>query len=84
MTLSAFETSVQQMPTLKKRLASGQMFNAYEIGDGWCVCLGPISDTMWITGPVPHTVANLLVDALRIAASQPEQPCRAFPEEGVA
>lgn len=79
--LGPLAQSLADLPAVHKRLDLGQQFNAYQIDDGdddWVVALGPVNDVLWL-GVTNWQCANLIVDALRFAAGQPEQVCRAFP-----
>lgn len=71
--------------TVKRRLAKGQQFNAYEVdeagdpdgvGAGGCaVGIGPVGDFLQLATTGRTRTANMLVDALRAAAGQPPCTC---------
>lgn len=74
-------------PEINERLAMGQKFNAFTLAsddehDGeavWLVCLGPVTNAFPIIDTDDPARANLIVDALRIAAQQAPAICVAGP-----
>jgi len=84
---AAFDRSA----TVKRRLAKGQQFNAYELAYEiahhpeamrFGIGIGPITDFLQLATTGSARMANTLVDALRAAADQP--PCTAPLDEGDA
>jgi hypothetical protein len=78
---SPLAEALEDMPLLRKRLESGQQFNAYQSANNencWRVAIGPVTDHRVIADDVSWRIANLLVDALRFASGQQPQSGRAF------
>jgi len=62
---------------IDRRLADGQLFNAYACNDGgFLVGIGPVSAFYPIWQVERADLADLVVDALRAAFEQPDLTCR--------
>ena len=78
------DLSLADIPWAVKRLDAGQFFNTYQTQSGdWSVGIGPVTDFASIASALPWQVANLFVDALRLASGQPSvsEFSRAFDDD---
>lgn len=66
--------AIARIPELQERLDAGQKFNAYErVNGGFFIGLGPIDNFERLAVVSDEELADIIVDALRVAVGQP--PC---------
>jgi len=76
--------ALADLPEIERRVAAGQMFNAYESGSFWLICIGPITDFgIVLVDELDWRAANLVIAALRAAFGQPQALFHAFDVDGI-